>query len=212
MVSLRNEEAQSQILSLRQRGVSNSTGKHSGQYLYSCGTTMAIIDLPNLPCSSHRERKELHMHELELQVIRDKQTHLRTVQEKNAAEEENRLLRQILDKHGIAYPSKNQQPGFVESGPSGSNDESSDNFNFSQSPSTSLSAITSSSMPEPASFRPDLDLETLEIGDGLDYYEIALSFILKLVLLLDEPASQFAVISPTQNGEVFITRTTLIRS
>lgn len=204
MVSLRNEEAQSPMLSLRQRGVSNSTGKHSGQYLYSCETIIPIVDLPNLPCSSHRERKELHMHELELQVIRDKQTHLQTLQEKNAAEEENRILRQILDKHGIAYPFKNQQPGLVESGFSGSSHESSHQLNFSQSPSTSLSAISSSSMPEPASFRPDLDLETLEIRDELDYNEIALNFILKSVLLLDEPASQLAVISSMVNGEVFI--------
>lgn len=212
MVSLKNEEAQSQMLSLRQRGVSNSTGKHSGQYLYSCGTITPIIDLPNLPCSSHRERKELHMHELELQVIRDKQTHLQTLQEKNAAEEEIRILRQILDKHGIVYPSKNQQPGFVESGSSGSHDESSHNLNFSQSPSTSLSAISSSFMPEPASFRPDLNLETLEIREEFDYHEIALNFILKLVLLLDGPALQLAVISSMLNGEVFITGTRLIKS
>lgn len=123
------------------------------------------------------------MHDLELQVIRDKQTHLETVQEKIAIEEENRLLRQILDQHGIFYPTKNQQHSSVDSGPSRSTDAGSHTFNFSQSPSTSLSAITPRSMPEPECFRPELDLETLEIREVLDYNEIALNFILKLVFL-----------------------------
>lgn len=145
--------------------------------------TFLIIDSPNLLCSSHRERKELHMHELELQVIRDKQIHLATLEEKRAVEDENRLLRQILDKHGIFYPTRIQQHDSVDSGPSVSTDQGSHSFNFCPSPTTILSAITQSSMPEPASFRPDLDLEALEIQESLDYNEIELTFILKLVLL-----------------------------
>ncbi|MCJ1463912.1 hypothetical protein MMC07_002521 [Pseudocyphellaria aurata] len=131
---------------------------------------------------SHRERKELHMHDLELQVIRDKQIHLKTVEEKKAIEEENRLLRQILDQHGICYPTKNQQHGSVHShpGPSGSIEKSGHNFNFSQSPSTTLSGVTLSSMPEASSFQPDLDLDALNLRDGLDYNEIELNFVLKL--------------------------------
>lgn len=140
-----------------------------------------IVDLPTLPCSTHRERKELHMHDLELQVIRDKQTHLEIVQQKIAIEDENRLLRQILDQHGIFYPGKNQQHSSVDSGPSRSTDPGFHALNFSQSPSTSLSAITPSSMPEPESFRPELDLQALKIREVLDYNEIALNFILKLV-------------------------------
>lgn len=126
------------------------------------------------------------MHELELQVIRDKQVHLETVQEKDAIEEENRQLREILDKHGIVYPIRNQQHNSVSSAPSGSTDQGSHNFNFAQSPSTSLSvsAITPSSMPELAPFSPDLDLEALKIRDDLAYNEIALTFILKLVPLV----------------------------
>lgn len=142
---------------------------------------------------SHRERKELHMHELELQVIRDKQVHLETLQEKNAAVEENRLLRQILDKHGIFYPAKDQQHNPIDSGPSGSTDQSSHNFNFGQSPSTSLSEIAPSSMPEPASFRSDLNLEALQIRDDLDYNEIALTFILKLENCCHAHASRIRV-------------------
>lgn len=151
------------------------------------------------------------MHELELQVIRDKQVHLETLQEKNAAVNENRLLRQILDKHGISYPTKDQQHNTIGSGLSGSTDQSSYNFNFGQSPSTSLSEITSSSMPEPASFRPDLNLEALQIRDDLDYNEIALTFILKLVLLRC-PVSQLAAISSLLNGVVLICGHTLIKS
>ena len=94
MVDLRNEEAQSQILDLRRRGVSNSTGKHSGQYVWLRCLNLLYVDSANLRCSSHRERKELHMHELELQVIRDKQVHLETMEQKNAIEHENRLFTQ----------------------------------------------------------------------------------------------------------------------
>lgn len=194
MVGLKSEEAQSRTLDLRRRGVSNSTGKHSGQYVWLHCTNLLIVDSANLRCSSHRERKELHMHELELQVIRDKQVHLETVEQKNAIEHENRLLRELLDQHGIFYPTKNQQQRSLDSGPSGGTDQSSRILNFGQSPSTSHSAITPSTMPEPASFRPDLNLEALQIRDNLDYNEIALSFVLKLVLL-GCPLSQSARVS-----------------
>lgn len=160
-----------------------------------------FFDLANLLCRSHRERKELHMHDLELQVIRDKQIHLETVQEKKALEEENRLLRQILDQHGICYPTKNQQHSSVDShsGPSGSTEQSSQNFNFSQSPGTSLSAYTLSSVPEGPPFRPDLDLEALNLRDGLDYNEIELNFVLKLVLrVMSQPGS----LQPTDRRDI----------
>ncbi len=87
----------------------------------------------------------MHMHELELQVMYDKHLHLELVREKKAIEEENQLLKQILDHHGIAYPIKNKPDDGVL--------QPTQNFNFANgtnSISTAFTASTPFSLSEPS--------------------------------------------------------------
>lgn len=54
-------------------------------------------------CRTHRERKEIYIKALEEQVMQLKETYTGAVQEKIAATDENRKLKELLRSHGIPY-------------------------------------------------------------------------------------------------------------
>lgn len=52
---------------------------------------------------THRERKEFYIKSLETEVMHLKEVYTGTVQEKNAVEQENQRLKELLRIHGIAF-------------------------------------------------------------------------------------------------------------
>lgn len=55
-------------------------------------------------CRTHRERKELYIKALEDEVLRLKEIYSSVAQDREKLAEENRLLKDVLAKHGINGP------------------------------------------------------------------------------------------------------------
>lgn len=113
----------------------------------------------------------MHMHELELQVIYDKHLCRELTNENKGLKEcnrtleaENRLLKQVLEDHGIAYPNQNEPPESV--------DEPDEDLDFSNGTQISAppSAISQLSVPEPSQHNfhdsPLLLDQSFDFADG----------------------------------------------
>lgn len=113
----------------------------------------------------------MHMHELELQVIYDKHLCRELTNENKGLKEcnrtleaENRLLKQVLEDHGIAYPNQNEQPESVAE-----HDEDLD-FAHGTQISAPPSTISQISVPEPCQHNfhdsPLLLDQSFDFADG----------------------------------------------
>ena len=148
------------------------------------------------------------MKELELQVVLAKQAHTDDIQKKIAVEEENRMLKQILDLHNIHYLTRPRKSTSLQSNRQDDDSMEINAFDFSQTPATTnVSTHTSTFMPEetltqaPAlasplmrestAYTPEFEknVQTLNLQDTLDYNEIALTFILKSVFVVSQENS-----------------------
>lgn len=113
----------------------------------------------------------MHMHELELQVIYDKHLCRELTNENKGLKEcnrnleaENRLLKQVLEDHGIAYPNQNEPPESVA--------EPDEDLDFAHGTQISAppSAISQFSVPEPCQHNfhdsPLLLDQSFDFADG----------------------------------------------
>lgn len=127
----------------------------------------------------------MHMHELELQVIYDKHLCRELTNENKGLKEcnktleaENRLLKKVLEDHGIAFPNQNEPPESVA--------EPDEELDFAHGTQISAppSAISQFSVPEPSqhSFHdsPLLLNQSFDFVDGTNPFPTSLTEITPL--------------------------------
>jgi hypothetical protein len=139
---------------------------------------------------THRERKELYIKALELEVLRLKETFASTSRERDAFAEENRRLKELLMAHGIAIdPSSPSNNGMAHMGSSAYGSSSGSVSGYG--PGSASTGYTSPpSFQHQGSMSQDMAQQPLashhqrshQMGaqqdGGLDYDQIGIDFVL----------------------------------
>jgi hypothetical protein len=149
---------------------------------------------------THRERKEFYIKSLEHEVMHLKEVYTGTVQEKNAVEQENQRLKELLRIHGIGFDSGNpahgQPAGFTQQSisPPPQSSTASHGLLSASTFSPPQQYMSSSSTPEmfggasdftdPAAFQAQQTPQQrppAHAGGNLDYSQLGVDFVLASV-------------------------------